>query len=190
MAAHGDTELDQQAAAARTNRVKLLYDEIIDGVMEDLQDDCQLEGIDEHVLVDLKQVCLASHRLIPHSTPVTTHSHPRFAQQRWLEKLKACGALGPPVEGGIVRTVGAGVSLVAAQYAIPDATAADATSVARPGSGDPSLGGPRPPQPGDLGSGAPRGAEMYTPLFDGTPDGYIVRARPPNIPTPHGKCDR
>lgn len=140
---------------ARAQRVAALYEDIMDRVMRELRMSLRRDGHmfeDEAVLLDLKRL--------------------------WHEKLVARGAFAAAVEGsGVVRTIGSGRSIVAAQYALPEAVAAERGNLQRPRGQRPSDAMQIVPiaplatrTMHEMGSGLPRGADLYAPVHDGEPD--------------------
>ena len=97
-----------------------------------------------------------------------------IASQRWYRKLEESGsfAAAEPASNAVVRTLGAGQSVLAAQYAHPDSTTA---SMSAPLRGGARGGAPAQPRLGELSAGLPRGADLYAPVVDGEPDQRIVR---------------
>ena len=147
----------------RAQRVKALFDDVIANVIESLKDDAQLDGLDERVLMQLKEVTRTRTR--PHTRRARARSScarvlrcaraaltrplaPRVPQ-RWYAKLREHGAFAEEGEtNNLERRVGAGRTIVPAQYLPPqrEATAAQAASTSR--SANHHRGGQHPTAPG------------------------------------------
>ena len=143
--------------AARARRVASLYDEVITRVIERLRVDVQNDGLDEEVLVELRR--------------------------RWYQKLEASGAL--PSIDSIANAIGGGQSLIAPQYAQPDASTAVGGVSTRPrdraadsGASSSAGGGAAGDALRQHSAGLPRGAHLYSGLvvMDGEP---AARMDPP-----------
>ena len=170
---------------ARAIRVKKLYDDIIDSVVEGLREDAALDGIDDNVLMELKKVNPRCRFRPPGPRLISCSMCVRFGMfsQRWYRKLEESGsfAAADPASRAVVRTLGAGQSVLAAQYAHPDSTSASSTLSTAPRAPR-APRAPTQPRLGELGAGLPRGSDLYAPVVDGEPDPRMVsqqRSRSP-----------
>ena len=142
---------------ARLQRVAALYKDIMDRVVEGIRPDVRADGLDESVLVELRR--------------------------RWQAKLDASGVLtAGEASRGLVNTVGAGQSIVAAQYAAPAVPVERSTTAQRARQSEqPTVHAPITGAgvniAANLSAGVPRGAVHYgTAVHDGAPE---VKMEPP-----------